>query len=204
MFKNYSISEAFSVPIIKIKFKYHKKYKFKDIEKKERYPGHWKIPLNTTFPNIFQSDEFIDLQTVDSLKTDIKKCINKVFKKLNYPTEYQFHNFWYNIYHSNQGQEAHNHLPHKPMNVYWSGIYYAKNSTPTSFHIPTAWSTPVLSENSFTLDEKKHKQNYSRIITPKVNDGEIFLFPAYLFHSVPLRENINSMRLTFAFNLQLR
>jgi hypothetical protein len=207
MLKNYKITDIYSVPIIKIKFKQHKKYKFEDIEKKERYPGHWQIPLNTTFPNIIQSDEFIDLETISNLKCDIKKSIDKVLKKLNYPTNYYFHDFWYNIYHINQGQEPHNHLPSNEVelrNVYWSGIYYAKNSTPTTFHIPTSWITPILSEDIFALDEYERNKLYSHTVSPKVSDGEIVLFPAFLFHSVPLRKEKDQMRLTFAFNLQLQ
>lgn len=203
MFKNYSISEIFSTPIIKIKFKYHKKYKFKDIEKKEKYPGHWKIPLNTTFPNIITSDEFIDIQTINHLKLDIKKSINVVFKKLNLPVNYEFNNFWYNIYHLNQGQEPHNHLPQDGLHlekIYWSGIYYAKNATPTSFFTPSSFGDLY---NFLGASDSKLKKFYTHKILLEVNDGDILLFPPYLTHSVSKVEKENPMRLTFSFNLDL-
>jgi hypothetical protein len=203
MIKNYSISEVFSTPIIKTKFKYHKKYKFKSIQKKERYPGHWKIPLNTTFPNITESDNFIDIETIDSLKKDLRKCIDKVFKDLDLPLEYTFYNFWYNIYHISQGQEPHNHLPQDGLRlekVYWSGIYYAKNATPTSFFTPSSFGERF---NFIGAEKSKLKKFYTHEISPKVNDGDIVLFPAYLLHSVPKVKKEKPMRLTFSFNLEL-
>ena len=55
-----------------------------------------------------------------------KKC-----KELNITTKYLINEFWYNVYHKNQGQEVHTHLG--PINPYWCGIYYNKNSSPTMF-----------------------------------------------------------------------
>jgi hypothetical protein len=201
--KKYNIIDVFSTPIIKVKFKYHKKYKFKNIESKERYPGHWKIPLNTTFPDIIESDDFIDLKSVDCLKKDIKKCIDKVFKNLDLPLDYNFYNFWYNIYHISHGQEPHNHLPQDGLRlkkVYWSGIYYAKNATPTSFFTPNTFGDPF---NFIGAKESKLKKYFTHEISVEVNDGDIILFPAYLMHSVPKVKKEKSMRLTFSFNLEL-
>lgn len=201
--KNHSIIEIFPTPIIKIKFKYHKKYKFKDISKKERYPDGWKVPLNTTFPNIIESDDFITLETINSLKKDIGKCMDKVFKDLNLPLDYTFYNFWYNIYHISQGQEPHNHIPLDVLRLeklYWSGIYYAKNCTPTSFFTPSSFGEQF---NFIGAKNSKLKKFYTHQISLKVSDGDIVLFPSYLLHSVPEVEKEKPMRLTFAFNLEL-
>jgi hypothetical protein len=200
---NCNIFEVFSTPILNIKFEYHDKYKFKDIRRKDRYPGHWKLPLNTTFPNILESDDFIDLKTVDSLKSDIRKCIDNVFENLDLPTKYNFSNFWYNVYHLNQGQESHHHLPHSGLGlekVYWSGVYYAKNATPTSFFTPSSYGD---SFNFIGAKESKLKKFFTHEISLKVSDGDIILFPAYLVHSVRKITEENGMRVTFSFNLQL-
>jgi hypothetical protein len=199
----YSILEIFPTPVIKVKFKQHKKYKFENIEKKEKYPKHWKLPLNTTFPDMIQGDEFIDLETLYSLKGDIRKCIDVVFKDLSLPTKYSFINFWYNIYHLNQGQEPHNHLPQNSFGlskVYWSGIYYAKNSTPTTFFTPSSFGDPY---NFLGSTESKLKKFYTHKISLDIEDGDILLFPSYLHHSVPKIKKDIRMRVTFAFNLEL-
>ena len=197
----YNVIGLFPVPIIHIKFDQHHKYEFPIIKQEDRKPKNWNIPLNTAFPNIKEDDSFISLKIANELKSDIKESIDSVFKELNITTGYRIKEFWYNIYHKNQGQEVHTHL--SLVNPYWCGIYYNKNSTPTGFvredglhavHNVLEWGNSKL--NSFFLDD---------IILP-AEDGDILLFPPYLKHFVPLQEKIDSddkMRLTFSFNLFL-
>ena len=197
----YSVIGLFPVPIMQIKFNQHHKYAFPTIEQENRKPKGWRIPLNTTFPNIKEDDSFISMKTADELKSDIKESIDSVFKELNITTKYHINEFWYNIYHKNQGQEVHTHLG--PITPYWCGIYYNKNSSPTGFvkeggihdvHNVLDWGNSKL--NSFFVDN----------IKVPAEDGDILLFPPYLKHFVPLQEKIDSddkMRLTFSFNLFL-
>ena len=198
----YTIAGVFPVPILKIKFNHHHKYRFPTIEKRDNKPEGWIMSLNTSYPNIEKNNDFINEKTTSELKSDIKNSIDEVFNKLNITTEYFFNEFWYNIYHKNQGQEIHNHLG--VVNPYWCGIYYNKNSTPTVFikeggihdiHLPAAdWHDSKL--NLF----------FAKNNTLSVIDGSILLFPPYLKHFVPEQETIdsdNKMRLTFSFNLFL-
>ena len=195
----YKIAGIFPVPIIQIKFGQHHKYTFSSIEQENRKPKGWRIPLNTSFPNIEKDDNFISMETANELKSDIKESIDSVFKELNITTKYLINEFWYNVYHKNQGQEVHTHLG--PINPYWCGIFYNKNSSPSMFvkesgihavHNVPDWKDSKL--DLFFLDN----------IKMPVEDGDILLFPPYLKHYVPPQENIDSndkMRLTFSFNL---
>ena len=195
----YKIAGIFPVPIIQIKFGQHHKYTFSSIEQENRKPKGWRIPLNTSFPNIEKDDNFISMETANELKSDIKESIDSVFKELNITTKYLINEFWYNVYHKNQGQEVHTHLG--PINPYWCGIYYNKNSTPTGFvkesgihavHNVPDWRDSKL--NLFFLNN----------IEMSAEDGNIILFPPYLKHYVPPQRKIDSddkMRLTFSFNL---
>lgn len=201
IFKNYEIFEVFPTPIIKTKFKYHKKYKIGDYQKKENYPSTWRIPLNTSFPNIQQDDDFIQFETLLSLKKDLKKCIDELFEKMNVPLNYYFEDFWYNIYHKDHGQEPHDHLPSELNNnvSYWSGIYYAKNASPTTF-----LRTDFLSNALKFFNNKSNKlKNYCDNVFPEVKEGDLLLFPSHLIHAVPVKKD-NHMRVTFAFNINFK
>lgn len=200
--KPYSIIEIFPTPIIKTKFKYHKKYKIGTYEKREHFPSTWKVPLNTSFPNIKENDDFIDPNTLIMLKQDMKKCIDKLFHKLNIHSEYYFEDFWYNIYHKDQGQEPHDHLPsNMNSNIsYWSGIYYAKNASPTTFIRNDILSGCL---KFFNNDRNKLKKYFNNSF-PQVKEGDILLFPSHLIHAVPLIKRDNHMRVTFAFNINFK
>ena len=61
----------FPVPVIHIKFDRHHKYVFPILEEKDHKPKSWTMPLNTSFPNITEDDDLINLKTRDELKSDI-------------------------------------------------------------------------------------------------------------------------------------
>ena len=197
----YIIGGLFPVPTILIKFKQHDKYNFPPVAKKNTMPEGWRIPLNTSFPNIEADDDFISMEKTEELKTDISNAIISVFKEINISTKFAITDFWYNIYHQNQGQEPHRHIG--PVCHYWCGIYYNKNAFPTIFckgdgphdihiqQVPDHASSKLA--GYFT---------YKSPIT--VTEGDIILFPPYLWHFVPEQKNIVSddkMRVTFSFNL---
>lgn len=198
----YDVFRLFPIPIVKFKFKYHSKYYFENIEKSVNLPEEWEIPLNTSFPNIQDDDNFIHFTIRDRLKSDVQICINEVFSDLNLPINYSLNEFWYNIYHKNQGQETHNHLTYiNQKSNYWSGIYYNKNASPTKFN-----RSDVSYQTHFFpgYRESKIKDCYYYSMSPYVEDGDILLFPPHLQHEV-LVNNLqdSNMRLTFSFNLVL-
>ena len=196
---DYRIAGLFAVPTILIKFKHHGKYNFPAIASKDNTPAGWSMPLNTSFPNINESDDFIGLEKSVELKTDIKREIDYVFKEINISREYSINEFWYNIYHQDQGQEPHRHLG--TSTPYWCGIYYNKNASPTVFSKDDGIHTVHWVPN---WENSKLSLFFSNNVAIPVVDGDIVLFPPYLKHGVPKQEKINSddkMRLTFSFNL---
>ena len=202
MSKNFETIGLFPVPIIRIKFKDHYKYNFSEVEKKDKKPSGWKISVNTTFPNIPDDDLMVPSTVRDSLMKDVKDGIVDVFEQLNIPTNIGYSNFWYNIYHDNQGQEIHNHLAYIGQTVpYWAGVYYNKNSTPTTFHRDDGnYRTQLFHGAESTSLAPWLSPNGA----PSVEDGDILLFPPYLPHSVESKpQHKNSMRMTFSFNITL-
>jgi hypothetical protein len=199
---NHKVINLFPVPIIQIEFDKHHKYYFEDIKKSVNLPDGWEMPLNTTFPKILNDDNFISPKVRDCLMIDLIKCIRTVFKQLNLPSDIYLDNFWYNIYHDNQGQEVHDHLGDVGTDIsFWSGIYYNKNASPTTFIRPDKlYKTQSFenSENSTIAESLYHKYE------TEVKDGDIILFPPYLDHGVESKSwHKNNMRLTFSFNINI-
>ena len=192
----------FAVPLIKIKFKDHYKYNFPEVEKKDHRPHTWSRSINTAFPNIRDDDFVVSPMIRDSLKIDLKSSIVEIFEQLSLPINIDFTQFWYNIYHDNQGQEKHTHFSQVGFLVpFWSGIYYNKKASPTKF-----FSTNDMRETQHFKgwEESEIAPCLAEACLFPVEDGDIILFPPYLPHSVestPAHQN--KMRMTFSFNITL-
>ena len=199
---DFNVLALFPIPIIKFRFKEHDKYFFNDIEKQVNLPKGWIVPLNSTFPNIPDDDLLVPSEVREQMILDLTKDIDEVLIQLKCPLNYYFSDFWYNIYHDNQGQETHNHLAvpgHKA--IYWSGVYYNKNASPTKFYRPNKmYSTQLFPGYE---DCELHDFYYSDF-SPSVEDGDVLLFPPYFEHSVTSYDyHKDNMRMTFSFNLTL-
>jgi hypothetical protein len=196
----YQVLNIFPVPLIQIKFDKHNDYQFEDIEKSVNLPEGWVMPLNSSFPEIKDNDPFISPIIRDKLIIDITKCVKNTFKNLNLPTNIYIEDFWYNIYHDNQGQEEHDHLGIVGERItYWSGIYYNKNSSPTCFiRSDRLYMTQGFPESNDSLLSYCFDKKYFS----EVEDGDILLFPPYLEHYIISEpQHKTNMRLTFAFNI---
>lgn len=199
---NHKVINLFPIPIIQIEFDKHHEYYFEDVEKTVNLPEGWEIPVNSSFPKILDDNKFISPIIRDCLIIDLTKCIRKVFESLNIPSNIYLDNFWYNIYHDNQGQETHDHLGDVGTEIScWSGIYYNKNASPTTFVRPDKiYKTQLFDNCEGSLIAESYFSKYHT----EVKDGDIVLFPPYLEHYVNSQGwHENNMRLTFAFNLNI-
>ena len=202
MLNNFELIPIFPIGLIKIKFKDHYKYNFPDIEKKVNKPPEWNCSVNTSFPFISEYDPVVSPIVKKNLMADLKSSIVEVFKELNMPTDISFQQFWYNIYHDNQGQEKHNHLSWiGSQNLFWCGIYYNKNASPTTFYRDGGhyqlqrWPDYMDSSMAAVLSAE---------YLPFVEDGDIILFPPYLEHSAKSEQKPkDDMRMTFSFNIDV-
>ena len=203
MSPNFDLIGLFPIPIIKIEFKNHYKYNFPEIERIDNRPKGWKESCNSSFPGIGDDDPIVSSSVRDSLKNDLIDCIIEIFTELRIPVDINIMQIWYNIYHENQGQEPHRHLPMVGARLpFWCGIYYNKNASPTKFYRDDKlYQTQLFdgyetSEMAFPLSQK-----YS----PYVQDGDIILFPPYLEHSIKSEsQHKDNMRMTFSFNIDLK
>ena len=202
MSKTFETIGLFPVPIIRIKFKDHYKYNFPEVEKMDRKPDGWIESLNSSFPNIPDNDSIVPSYLRDNLKRDLKSSIVEVFQPLNIPTNIEFLQLWYNIYHDNQGQEKHNHFSQVGQLVpFWSGIYYNKNASPTKFFNNNFMRK---TQEFYGFEETKLSPCLAEACHFPVEDGDIILFPPYLPHGVESTPaHKDKMRMTFSFNITL-
>lgn len=192
------IHRIFPTPLIQFKFDKHENYVFDDIAKSVHRPENWSEPVNTSFPTITDDDQLVDPKVRDSLKADILSCIKKNLTDINLPNNIDYLNFWYNVYHQGQGQEAHWHLPHTGgVLPYWSGVYYNKNANPTTFHKDLGFHRL---HNFPGYENSDIKDCVWVNYWPDASDGDILLFPPHLMHSAYMDKS-DLMRLTFSFNL---
>ena len=191
----------FSVPVIKFKFSKHNNYNFPTVERHERIPDGWELSLNSSYPEIEDDDPFISVQVRESLERDIYNDVRAVLKRLDVSYDKIFiKDFWYNIYHENQGQEPHDHLGNAgDSNLYWSCIYYNRGASPTKFHSAHRYQKlcmPIhIGENSPLCDM------YADMHDQEVEDGDVIMFPPWMTHEVVPDRTRTEMRLTFTFNV---
>jgi hypothetical protein len=196
------VHKIFPTALLQFPFNNHQKYFFSEIHETVRKPDNWDFPINTSFPNISKDDNFIYLETQNSLKIDLLQCIKDSLKKINLPDNIDFLNFWYNVYHGNQGQEPHWHLP-SVGNVmpYWAGIYYNKNCNPTIFHRDHGSHR---THNFLGIENSEIKDCSWIEYLPDISDGDVLLFPPHLIHSVRLDlQHKKLMRLKIHLTLKL-
>lgn len=201
--QNIFVHNLFPTPVLQFKFSKHEKYQFKDVGKSVNKPDNWNCELNTSYPTIKDDDPLVNKKMRDSLIKDIELEVKGFFEKLEIPSRVKIQEIWYNIYHDNQNQEGHWHLPALEMGIpfpSWSGVYYNKNASPTIFY---------RNQNEFyklyhpeMYGNSKIKHFFFEEYGPNVEDGDIVLFPPYLLHKVNTDRSFkNKMRMTFAFNL---
>lgn len=188
----------FSVPVIRFKFSKHNNYKFPDIKRSENIPDGWELSLNSSYPKIEDDDNFVDSKTRDSLKNDLITDIKKVLKKLEISSDVCVTEMWYNVYHDDQGQEPHDHIGGLGgLNPYWSGIYYNKRASPTTFHNNNKYMKFILPPETGNIMAEFYHDMYNL----ECEDGDVILFPPWLVHEVIPDKNRKDMRLTITFNV---
>lgn len=104
---------------------------------------------------------------------------------------------WMNAYEQSQFQESHSHLP-----GFFSGIHYLVFDPEE--HEATTFQNPQDSIHSFMFDDEfldgDINQHLCENHTPKVEEGDIILFPSHLRHFVKKNDS-KKLRITISFNI---
>ena len=106
---------------------------------------------------------------------------------------------WYNVYQDGEYQELHDHLGDPLVPAHFSCIHFLsydkKNHTPPQFKDPLS----QIRNLSLELDSNRCGNFYS----PKVEEGDLIMFPSYLQHAVLPCIKTDYPRITISFNLRV-
>ena len=102
---------------------------------------------------------------------------------------------WWSVYKNNEYQEWHNHMPST-----LSAIHFLNFEDE---HLAPIFEDPLKSVKSI-IDRTALNKDLSSSLTytPKVEEGDMIIFPSYLNHTVPAGK-YKSYRVTIAINLDI-
>jgi len=121
-------------------------------------------------------------------------CMDKIFDKTY---EILIPRIWYNFYSDGEYQEQHDHLGTPLQPCHFSCIHFL--SFNSEDHQPPQFTDPLsqLRNLSLELDRTGH----GNIYVPKVEEGDLLMFPSYLLHSVSPSKKTEYPRITLSFNI---
>lgn len=166
-------------------------------EKELPIPNGWLTDkLTTSFDKDELNHKIFESEKIHELYV---KYVSSVFDK---PVSFSLEDMWFNYYIDGEYQEEHHHINPTPFlpPVHFSCVHYLKfdkeEHTATTFHDPIS----TLRAHSFEMESNYCKENW----TPKVEEGDLLIFPSYLVHHVKKsKPTPNNPRITVAFNLRL-
>lgn len=166
-------------------------------EKELPIPDGWLTDkLTTSFDRDELNHKIFESEKIHELYV---KYVSSVFDK---PVSFSLEDMWFNYYIDGEYQEEHHHINPTPFlpPVHFSCVHYLKfdkeEHTATTFHDPIS----TLRAHSFEMESNYCKENW----TPKVEEGDLLIFPSYLVHHVKKsKPTPNNPRITVAFNLRL-
>ena len=131
-------------------------------------------------------------------KTYVKYLASVFDKEITFSLE----DMWFNYYIDGEYQEEHHHINSTPFStpVHFSCIHYLKFDPEE--HTSTVFVDPMekIRLHSFEIDSN----HYSSTWRPKINQGDLIVFPSYLSHHVPKsKPTPDNPRITIAFNLRV-
>ena len=110
--------------------------------------------------------------------------------------ELHFTDLWYNVYLDGEYQEIHDHLYSKVNHSHFSFIHFL--SFDKDEHQPPEFWDPLRSMRYLSLEMKSN--NCGEVYVPKIEEGDLLMFPSYLQHCVPPGKKTEKPRITISFN----
>ncbi len=128
------------------------------------------------------------------------KLIDSFF--VDYPWSIDCDHIWYNYYINGEWQESHNHISQMGVDqTHFAFVYFLSYNS--KIHSPLIFNDPseIIKCISPALDPSEMMGKYQ----PKVREGDVLMFPAYLQHEVrPGKPTPNYPRMTLAMNIKVK
>ena len=144
------------------------------------------------------------LTSFDQEKDFIKKNRKILLENYNHTIEqffddrYELHftDLWYNVYLDGEYQEIHDHLYSKVNHSHFSFIHFL--SFDEDEHQPPEFWDPLRSMRYLRLE--MNSNNCGEVYVPKIEEGDLLMFPSYLQHCVQPGKRTEKPRITISFN----
>jgi hypothetical protein len=122
------------------------------------------------------------------------ECMDKIFDR---DYEILIPKIWYNVYLDGEYQEQHDHLG-TPLNpCHFSCIHFLSYNP--AEHSPPQFIDPLSQLRNLSIELDRN--NYGEIYVPKIEEGDLLMFPSYLLHSVLPCKKTDYPRITISFNI---
>lgn len=154
--------------------------------------------IKTSFKNEPKGMELFykDAQYLKILSEKYTTCVNKIFDK-----EFliDIKRIWYNVYTNGEYQEEHDHLSGPFNQSHFSCIHFL--SFNSEEHHSPVFCDPLSQLRNLSLEFESN--DYRKKYIPKIEEGDLLMFPSYLNHFVPPCKKTNYPRITISFNIEV-
>ena len=153
--------------------------------------------VQTSFNHDEFNQEIFDQEIVEVYQKYIERFFDDVVK-------FDFVDLWFNWYEKGEYQEAHNHLNPDIFDstvAHFAVIHYLRFDP--EVHEAATFVDPIVNQRYNTFEMRS--THYSPKYCPKVDEGDIIMFPNYLEHYVKQTSPTeNNPRVTVSFNISVK
>lgn len=160
-------------------------------------------------PKGWATDELFTSFSYDDLNMKIfdnSRCLNEYYRYIerlfDLNVKVGIDNLWFNYYVNGEWQEIHSHATNSVFQypATFSCIHFLRFDA--SVHTPPIFVDPYEPLRNVSLEMESNR--YSGRYTPKVQEGDLIMFPSYLQHYVPkCKPTLGNPRITIAFNIKV-
>lgn len=160
-------------------------------------------------PKGWATDELFTSFSYDDLNMKIfdnSRCLNEYYRYIerlfDLNVKVGIDNLWFNYYVNGEWQEIHSHATNSVFQypATFSCIHFLRFDA--SVHTPPIFVDPYEPLRNISLEMESNR--YSGRYIPKVQEGDLIMFPSYLQHYVPKCEpTLGNPRITIAFNIKV-
>ena len=123
-------------------------------------------------------------------------CMQHIFDR-NF--SFTINKVWYNVYTDGEYQEEHDHIGTLLNHSHFSCIHFL--SYDKKQHSPPEFKDPLSQLRNLSVEFDTN--NYGEIYVPKVEEGDLLMFPSYLIHRVLPCKKTDYPRITISFNIRV-
>jgi len=123
-------------------------------------------------------------------------CMQYVFDR---DFSFSINKIWYNVYTDGEYQEEHDHIGNPFNHSHFSCIHFL--SFDKEQHSPPEFKDPLAQLRNLSVEFESNR--WGEIYVPKVEEGDLLMFPSYLVHRVLPCKKTDYPRITISFNIKV-